>query len=61
MPRGGQLTVASPFPDLVAMWLADLDLDFAQGTKESYRDLVRLQIMAAFELWRLTLDQHAAV
>ncbi len=50
--RGGQLTVASPFPDLVAMWLADLDLrDLAEGTKESYRDLVRLQIMPAFELW----------
>lgn len=51
---GGRLTVASPFPDLVRAWLADLDLrDLAEGTKESYRDLVRLQIMPAFEHFTL--------
>ncbi len=51
---GGHLSVASPFPDLVALWLADLDLrDLAEGTKESYRDLVRLQIMPAFEHFTL--------
>lgn len=33
---GAHLSVASPFPDLVALWLADLDLrELAEGTKES--------------------------
>jgi hypothetical protein len=33
---GGQLSLASPFGDLVALWLADLELrDVALGTKES--------------------------
>ncbi|KRA31066.1 MULTISPECIES: site-specific integrase [unclassified Nocardioides] len=51
---GGQLSVASPFTDLVALWLADLEQrELAEGTKESYRDLVRLQVLPAFEHFTL--------
>lgn len=51
---GGHLSVASPFPDLVALWLAEVDArDLAEGTKESYRDQVRLQILPAFEHFTL--------
>jgi integrase len=51
---GGQLSLASPFGDLVALWLADLDLrELAEGTKDSYRDQVRLHVLPAFEHFTL--------
>ncbi|WGY02912.1 tyrosine-type recombinase/integrase [Nocardioides sp. QY071] len=52
--RGGTLSADSPFPSLVALWLEDLDLqDLAEGTKESYRDLIRLHVLPAFEHFML--------
>ena len=51
---GGQLNLSSPFSDLVALWLADLDLrELADGTKDSYRDQVRLHVLPAFEHFNL--------
>jgi integrase len=51
---GGQLSLASSFGDLVALWLADLELrELADGTKESYRDQVRLHVRPAFEHFTL--------
>lgn len=51
---GGQLSLASPFGDLAEMWLADLEMrDLADGTKESYRDQVRLHVLPAFEHFAL--------
>jgi hypothetical protein len=51
---GGQLSLASPFGDLVALWLADLELrQLADGTTESYRDQVRLHVLPAFEHFAL--------
>lgn len=51
---GGVLSLASPFGDLVALWLADLELrKLAEGTKESYRDQVRLHVRPAFEHFTL--------
>ena len=48
------LTLASPFGDLVALWLADLELrDLAEGTKQSYRDNLRLHLFPAFEHYTL--------
>jgi integrase len=47
---GGMLGLSSPFGDLVALWLAELELrDLAEGTKQSYRDQVRLHVLPAFE------------
>jgi hypothetical protein len=51
---GAVLTLASPFGDLVALWLADLELrELARGTKESYRDQVRLHVLPAIEHFTL--------
>jgi hypothetical protein len=51
---GGVLSLASPFGDLVALWLSDLELrDLAAGTKDSYRDQVRLHVLPAFEHFTL--------
>lgn len=51
---GGQLSLSSPFGDLVELWLADLEMrDLADGTKESYRDQVRLHVLPAFEHFTL--------
>lgn len=51
---GGMLSVASPFGDLVALWLADMELrELADGTKQSYRDQVRLHVLPAFEHFTL--------
>lgn len=45
----GVLSLASPFRDLVALWLTDLELrDLAAATKDSYRDQVRLNVLPAF-------------
>lgn len=38
------------FADLTEVWLADLDLqNLAEGTKQNYRDQVRLHVLPAFE------------
>jgi integrase len=51
---GGQLSLASPFGHLVELWLADLELrELADGTKDSYRDQVRLHVLPAFEHFTL--------
>ncbi|WP_300599412.1 tyrosine-type recombinase/integrase [uncultured Nocardioides sp.] len=51
---GGVLTLASRFGDLVELWLADLELqELAEGTKQSYRDQVRLHVLPAFEHFTL--------
>jgi len=51
---GGVLSLSSPFGDLVALWLADLELrELAEATKESYRDQVRLHVLPAFEHFTL--------
>lgn len=51
---GGQLSLSSSFGDLVALWLVDLDLrELTAGTKESYRDQVRLHVLPAFEHFTL--------
>lgn len=49
------LTAQSGFTDLVEVWLADLDLQpLADGTKQNYRDQVRLHVLPAFENYTLT-------
>jgi len=48
------LTAQSSFADLTEVWLADLDLQrLAEGTKENYRDQVRLHVLPAFEHFTL--------
>jgi hypothetical protein len=48
------LSPSSPFGDLVALWLADLELrELADGTKNNYRDQVRLHVLPAFENFTL--------
>ena len=48
------LSLASPFGDLVGLWLADPELrELAEGTKQSYRDQVRLHVLPAFEHFTL--------
>src|SRR5680860_746482 len=44
----------SSFTDLVEVWLADLDLQpLTEGTKQNYRDQVRLHVLPAFEHYTL--------
>lgn len=51
---GGVLSLASPFGDLVQLWSADLELrELAEGTKQGYRDQVRLHVLPAFENFTL--------
>jgi len=51
---GGLLTVASPFGDLCELWLTDLELrDISEGTKENYRDDLRLHARPALEQYTL--------
>lgn len=51
---GGLLSVASPFGDLCDLWLEDLELrDISEGTKENYRDDLRLHVRPAFEQYAL--------
>jgi len=45
----GVLALTNSFTDLVAMWLADLERqDLVEGTKENYRDDLRLHVTPAF-------------
>jgi len=46
---GGLLDLTSSFGELAALWLADLELQkLSEGTKENYRDDLRLQVMPHF-------------
>lgn len=48
------LTPQSSFVDLTEVWRADLDLQpLAEGTKQSYRDQVRLHVLPAFQHYTL--------
>lgn len=48
------LTSQNSFADLAEVWLADLDLQrLAEGTKQNYRDQVRLHVLPAFEHYTL--------
>jgi integrase len=48
------LTPQSSFADLAEVWLADLDIQrLAEGTKQNYRDQVRLHVLPAFEHYTL--------
>ncbi|GCE77575.1 hypothetical protein [Cellulomonas biazotea] len=52
--RGGLLSVASPFGDLCDLWLADLAMrEISEGTKDNYRDDLRLHVGPAFEAYTL--------
>ena len=48
------ITAQSSFADLAVVWLTDLDLQrLAEGTKQNYRDQVRLHVLPAFENYTL--------
>jgi integrase len=50
----GMLSLSSSFSDLVALWLADLELqDLVDQTKENYRDDLRLHVLPAFQYFTL--------
>ena len=50
----GVLALTRSFRDLVALWLADLERqDLVEGTKENYRDDLRLHVTPAFEHFTL--------
>jgi hypothetical protein len=50
----GMLSLSSSFGDLVALWLADRELqDLADQTKENYRDDIRLHVLPAFRYFTL--------
>lgn len=47
---GRSLRGSSSFLDLAQLWLADLELrDLAEGTRQNYRDNLRLHILPALE------------
>ena len=51
---GGLLNQSSPFRDLAELWLADLEMrDISDGTKEKYRDDLRVHIRPYFENYTL--------
>jgi hypothetical protein len=51
---GGILSLASPFRDLAALWLTDLETrELSEGTKENYCDDLRLHVLPAFEHYTL--------
>lgn len=52
---GGVLRPSSRFGELVDLWLADLDVqDITEGTRQNYRDDVRLHIRPVFEHYQLS-------
>jgi len=58
---GGVLSVSSGFDELCALWLADLDMrEISEGTKDNYRDDLRLHVRPAFEAYTLGGDHHRA-
>ncbi|HEY8720770.1 site-specific integrase [Pengzhenrongella sp.] len=51
---GGVLRLSSPFADLAELWLEDLKTrDISEGTKENYRDDLRLHVRPFFEGYML--------
>lgn len=51
---GGVLSVSSAFSELCDLWLRDLELrDISQGTKDNYRDDLRLHVRPYFEHYLL--------
>lgn len=51
---GGLLRLSSPFGDLCELWLQDLEgQDLSEGTKENYRDDLRLHVRPVFESYQL--------
>ena len=51
---GGVLSLNSPFADLCELWLADLELrEISEGTKEGYRDDLRLHVRPFFANYTL--------
>lgn len=51
---GKSLRGSSSFADLAKLWLADLELrDLVEGTRQNYRDILRLHVMPAFEHYAL--------
>jgi hypothetical protein len=51
---GGELRASSSFADLSNEWLSDLDLrELGDGTKQLYRDHLRLHVLPAFEHYAL--------
>jgi integrase len=51
---GGVLNLSSPFTDLAELWLADLELrHISEGTKENYRDDLRVHVRPYFEHYAL--------
>jgi integrase len=52
--QGGQLSLRSPFGDLAELWLAELEQrDISEGTKDNYRDDLRLHVRPFFENYTL--------
>lgn len=52
--RGGALGLSSPFGDLAELWLADLALrDISEGTRENYRDDLRVHVRPFFQNYTL--------
>ena len=52
--RGKSLRGSNSFADLSKLWLADLELrDLAEGTRQNYRDALRLHVTPAFENYSL--------
>ncbi|TYL51668.1 site-specific integrase [Nocardioides sp. BGMRC 2183] len=52
--QGGVLDLRSPFTDLAELWLSDLaGRDISEGTKDNYRDDLRLHVRPFFEHYTL--------
>ena len=52
--QAGVLSLRSPFGDLAELWLGDLDgRDISEGTKENYRDDLRIHVRPFFEGYRM--------
>ncbi len=51
---GGLLSLTSPFGDLAELWLSDLEhREISDGTKQNYRDDVRVHVRPFFENYSL--------
>lgn len=51
---GKSLRGSNVFAELAKLWLADLELrDLAEGTRQNYRDILRLHVLPAFEHYTL--------
>lgn len=52
--QGGVLNLRNPFGDLAELWLSELEgRDISEGTKENYRDDLRLHVRPFFEAYTL--------